>query len=865
MKQKKEKQVKSKKARETSKLKKDILNEKWFINLLAFIIPIFIICGFVLYKEILTKGNFFFGGDLVNIADMGGQYTSLFTYFHNVLVGKDSIFYSFSNSIGNNMASTIGYYLSSPFNILYGLVSIKNISLMTFIIYTVKIGLCSLFMNMFMNYKFGFKKTNLLFSLAYAFMGYIVIYYFNLMWLDVLYMTPLVIIGINKLIDGKPLMYIITLALSIIFNFYIAYMLCIFCVIYFLYELFSTYKIKEFNKYKKIVLRFIISSIAAGGLAAFFLVPVAYNMSQVMRTPLPKEQMRFYIENIFHDLFDTVFSKIYMGSHGGNTLLGRNRPVLYINLFLFVLSILYFFNKNIKLKERIASLIIVIFFIISFLVPHLQLFWQGFTFPNGYIDRFSFLYSFFLIYLAAKQFYSDNKKKNSIWVYVIFFVLYVVATLYIRQMELVYLNDKILIMTSILIVTYLVICYFMFNKVNNEKRKQLIILTSIIVLAELVYNYNLTFITAQNIKISNAYANKTNVVANRYDEAYRLEGLYVTLVDNLAINNKGVNMALTTNNKNLYKFLYNCGQGLSYTTIAYDFNRLPIFDSLMSVRFLVAGDNEPMYFKHITNKEGKYLYGIYKNPYALNIGYMIDDNYYNKYNNKSKNSFDNLNNLVKSLSGIEEDVLVEIPKEKIGNKKYKFSIDRNDKKLFLTATYNLEINYAYSGSLYINDEYNGTINTSNFGDYMIENNYYGEDIVIKIEKADQLKDIYLYYFDEKVFKKAINKLKEHQLKETYMQGNTVKGKIDIEKDGTLLISVPYDIGWHAYVDGKEVKQKNIAGGLTGIDLKAGKHNICMKFYCPGIKIGAIISIITLSGICLYIIKSKKCKKIVNKK
>ena len=853
----KEKEIKKEKIK---KNKKDILNKAWIINLLAFIIPIFIICGFVLYKEILTKGNFFLNGNLINVADMGGQYTSLFTYFHNVLLGRDSIFYSFSNSIGNNMASTVGYYLSSPFNILYGLVSIKNISLMTFIIYTIKIGLCGLFMNMFLNYKFGSKKTNLMFSLTYAFMGYIVIYYFNLMWLDVLYMTPLVIIGINKLIDGKPIMYIITLALSVIFNFYIGYMLCIFCVIYFLYELFLIYKFKEFNKYKKIVLRFIISSIAAAGLAAFFLVPVAYNMSQVMRTPLPKDQIRFYIENVFHDFFDTVFSKIYIGSHGGNTILGRNRPVIYISLFSLILSILYFFNKNIKRRERVASLIVVLFFLISFLVSHLQLFWQGFTFPNGYIDRFSFLYSFFLIYLAAKQFYSEGKKKNSIWVYIVILIIYIAASIYIKRMELVYIYNKILIISTIFILIYLVIAYLMFNRINKEKRKKLNMFVFIIALVELIYNYNLTFITSPGYDISDAYSNKFDMVANKYPEAYRLEGLYITLVDNLAINNKGVNMALTTNNRNTYKFLYNCGQGLSYTTIAYDFNRLPIFDSLMSVRFLISGDNKGLYFEPVINKEGKTVSGVYINPYALNIGYMIDDSYYNKYDSKSKNSFDYLNNLVKALSGIDEDILIEIPSEKVGNKKYKFTIDRDDKNLFLTATYNLEINYAHSGSLYINDEFNGSIDTSNFGDYKIENKYYGEEIVIKIEKADQLEDIYLYYFNEKAFKKAIDKLKEHQLKETYMEGNTVKGKINIDKEGTLLVSVPYDKGWNVYVDGKKVNQKKIAGGLTGIDLKEGTHIIYMKFYCPGIKLGFVISIITICGISIYVIKNKNVKK-----
>ena len=91
------------------------------------------------------------------------------------------------------------------------------------------------------------------------------------MWLDVVYMAPLVFMGIEKLIKGKPLMYLITLSLSIFFNFYIAYMLCLFCVIYFLYELFLIYKVNEFKYYKKILFTFILYSLLAVLLNAFLM------------------------------------------------------------------------------------------------------------------------------------------------------------------------------------------------------------------------------------------------------------------------------------------------------------------------------------------------------------------------------------------------------------------------------------------------------------------------------------------------------------------------------------------------------------------------------------------------------------------
>lgn len=334
------------------KLLSEKISKKMIVNTLAFIIPIIILVGYVVYNQFMTDKDFFMRGNRFLTADMGGQYNALYNYIRNVFLGKDSIFYSFHNSLGGNMASTIGYYLASPFNILYILVPKTDIPLMTYIIYVLKISLCSLFMNIFLSHKFGERYANLIFSLTYAFMGFVVVYFFNNMWLDVIYMTPLVIMGIEKLIDGKPLMYIITLALSIIFNFYIAYMLCIFCVIYFIYELFIRYSIKEFKKYKRIILRFIISSLLAAGLSAFFLIPVLINLSQSMRTSVDKSMLSFDIYNFHNQWIQTVFSKTLIGGNNRTSMLGRLRPVVYISFFSLVLSYLYFFNKKIKRKEK---------------------------------------------------------------------------------------------------------------------------------------------------------------------------------------------------------------------------------------------------------------------------------------------------------------------------------------------------------------------------------------------------------------------------------------------------------------------------------------------------------------------------------
>ena len=112
-----------------TKIKRILINKKTLIYFLSFIIPIIILVGFVIYNQKIMNYDFFMNGENYLSADMGSQYNALYNYIRNVFLGKDSMFYSFHNSLGGNMASTIGYYLASPFNFLYIFVSKSNIPL----------------------------------------------------------------------------------------------------------------------------------------------------------------------------------------------------------------------------------------------------------------------------------------------------------------------------------------------------------------------------------------------------------------------------------------------------------------------------------------------------------------------------------------------------------------------------------------------------------------------------------------------------------------------------------------------------------------------------------------------------------------
>ena len=837
------------------KVKEKIVNKKMLIYFLSFIIPVIILFGYVLYNEIMTDRDFFMNGENFLTADMGGQYNALYNYIRNVFLGKDSIFYSFHNSLGGNMASTIGYYLSSPFNILYIFVKKSDIPLMTYIIYVIKISLCSLFMNIYVGHKFGNRYSNLIFSLTYAFMGFVVVYFFNSMWLDVIYMTPLVIMGIDKLIDGKPLQYIITLCLSIIFNFYIAYMLCIFCVIYFVYELFIKYNIKDFKSYKKIILRFIISSLLAGGLSAFFLIPVLLDLRNSMRVSIDNSMLGFNFNNFPQRLLNTIFSKTLIEENNRFSMLGRLRPVIYISLFSLILAYLYFFNKKIKLKEKMLSLFIILFFVMSFMIPYLQLFWQ-LSFPNGYIDRYSFLFCFFLILLAAKCFYNKSKI-NVIW-FILYFLVYAFFVYRLYYLKLPFLNNNYYLITLITILIYLILTYIYFNvKIKNSK--DIIFLIFIVVITELTYNYSKNLILMKNSGYGDYYKTACKQFNSIEDSFYRIDGSYLaTLTDSFACDTYTITTGLSTSNSNLYKFYYDHGGSETKIGLYSDFNGLPVLNSILGIKYIVNTErlNNPQYqfLRKIKSDNffgmGDYSY-IYKNNDALSLGYIIDSDFEKKYET-TKSRLDNLNNILKSLSGEDKNILVKIPKQYTNEENlYRFHIDKNDDYLYLTTDYEISLNFALRYQLIINDKIVDAYNDAQVSVNRLKNKYYNQDIEIRLANLSSSKiyDFDLYNFDRNNYEDIIDKLKRKQMTNINVKNNTLKGEINLNKDGLMFLSIPYDKGWHIYVDGEKVSYKKLANTFIGIDLKQGYHKIYMKFYPKGLILGIIVSIFS---ICLSI-------------
>jgi uncharacterized membrane protein YfhO len=183
--------------------------------ILSFIIPM--IAMILLYLSVgVIAGN-----KNILTVDLANQYVEFFAALKDILSGITSPFYTFSKTLGGNFFGIMTYYLLSPLNLLLIFFNKIDIPKFILIINILKISLAGLTSYIFFNKKFKETKLSLAFSITYSLMAYNIAYSQNIMWLDGVIMLPLIFLGIDKLIEQKPLLFYVSLTLSIIFNYYI--------------------------------------------------------------------------------------------------------------------------------------------------------------------------------------------------------------------------------------------------------------------------------------------------------------------------------------------------------------------------------------------------------------------------------------------------------------------------------------------------------------------------------------------------------------------------------------------------------------------------------------------------------------------
>src|SRR5699024_3404044 len=390
-------------------------------SMIGLFLAVFILMGlfFIFGLKIFPFGN----GTIMTV-DLGQQYIDFYQYYRDIFQGNwDQIFYSFSKATGGEMVGTWSYYLMSPYLIFLLFFPQSWLSFAVALIVLLKLATAaSAFQFMLGRFYNEVTWQSLTFSFAYAFIGYLSANQLNVMWLDGVIFLPFLIWGLEKVMRGQSgWTYVGWLALILISNYYIGYMICLFLILFFCYRMIAhgradlhsqdqidrlnqdlaptaQYQASYFTNFKTYFIqtlgKFAGWSLAGGGLAAFILMPTFYALS-TSKGQQSSPELELTTD---YPLYDIV-SKFILGAFNFDQM-PEGLPNIFVGSLALIMASLYFFNKKIPWQERLAAGGLTTALLLSMNISGLNLIWHGFQYPIWYPYRFSFVFSFFLLFIG---------------------------------------------------------------------------------------------------------------------------------------------------------------------------------------------------------------------------------------------------------------------------------------------------------------------------------------------------------------------------------------------------------------------------------------------------------------------------------
>lgn len=821
----------------------------------AFAIP-FIICVIIC----IGNGVFPLGDNCILEMDMYHQYCPFFYELQEKLLYGDSFQYSWKLGLGSDFIGLYAYYLASPLNwLVVACPDFMIIEFMTFLV-LVKIAACGLTFFIYLTEHFELKDhirkipkekffLALAFSTAYALSGFVAAYSWDIMWMDCIALAPLIILGLEWLVKKKEVrLYYIALAVSILSNYYISIMICIFLVFYFIL-LFLQQKEGRW----KAAGRFAFYSLLAGGTGAVLIIPEALllgNSGSAMAFP---EKMEWYF-NIVEELSRVcTMADVYTGR--------EHWPNLYAGAFVLVLVGLYILNRKISWKKKLPRLAMIIFFLISFTNSYLEFFWHGLDFPDSLPARQSFLFIFLMLCMAFDEIM--HWKGTRLWhipVAVLLWGALLGASWYITEDGVT--DEWAFIITGIFLLLYGIL--FLLIRCGKKSRRQ-IFLYAAVVFAVLELSVNMAY-TGFSCTDRMAYVEKMENYHELIDLTEQLSDKDV--VDIIRIEDSG---RKTKNDSALYGYqsvttftsLMNLNVSRLYQTLYmeggknyYSYNgATPLTSAMLSVGFVLS--DEPIY------DSSYYVFAgfagddyLYMPKYYVPFGYVISEDVINNWETQSNTRINNLNQLA-YLLGAETKMLTQVNVDQVAEEGtttfiipedgyYYMGYDNcTSDTLNLTSTEEKERKYSKTSHRYLME---------------VRNCVAGEEITVTNNKNEVI-NYTLYTLDESAVLAAVETLREQTMNLDTMTDTEIAGNITITDPGRLIFSIPYDSGWTLYMDGEETEIEPFEDALIGVHLEEGEHEIRLVYQTPGLVAGAVISI---SCILLFIL-TRLIKKFRNRK
>lgn len=830
-----------------------------------------------------------FGDITILRMDLYHQYGPLLSELYDRLTQGQSLVYSWTSGGGGSFLGNFFNYLSSPISLIVLLFGHKNSPVTIAFIIALKAALSASTLTYYFKESNEYKAYNFLtagFGVLYAFSGYFVAYYWNFMWLDGMMLLPIIILGLERLIDdGKGLLYCLSLALLMFSTYYMAWMVCIFCVFYAI-----SYYAGKHNFGKKLAVsigKFAGYSVLAGGLSAFSLLPTYYCLRTCSATSdsFPTEVSTYF------DIFDFLCQHLgalepTIRSSGDDVL-----PNIFCGVITVILALIYLYTKSVPLREKISRFVLLLFLFLSMNINYLNNIWHAFHFPNDLPYRFSYCYSFILITIAVKAILRlheiDSKTILTIGLGVSAFIVLAEE-----------LTSKNVTTETVIISLSFAIIYTIVLKVFKSQKAQsfaMSILLFCLMFAEVAIANTGNYDIDQPLEnYASDYPDfkvlKSKLDVREKDAFYRMELTDLrTRMDNSWYGYNGLSVFSSMAYERSANLQSNLGMFGNYIN-SYTYNpQTPVYNAMFSLKYVVnnstAIDMPEEFYKKVTTVD---KFEAYENLYCLPLGFTVPINI-DAWNTIDSNPF-NVQNSFWGIATGNHDVFKKVPiTDVVYYNVDPFGADEIESGNFVfytqiadqNASFTLKITPEETQNLYIFVESSNvdTITIRDENDTFLKSQTIDEPYIFDLGKHDAgdtllvdipitegssgFVDCYVYGLDEKAFISGYKLLSDQGMQVSSVSGTKVKGSVTADKNCTLYTSINYDESWEVYIDGVRASDDqilSIGGALLGIRLQEGTHDIVLKYNAKGLHLGIIVSIVSLIILIATIILPKYLKR-----
>ena len=802
-----------------------------------------------------------FGDGTMLTGDLNGLYVAYLTDLKHRLT-EGGFFYSFSKLCGGSTLGLFAYYMASPFNLLILLAPTRMIPQMVQLMFLLRTACTGAAFCFFVQKHYDSASPLLpVLSQGYALCAYCVVYSQNIIWMDVAMLAPLVLWALEQLVDtGRhwPLFWLVLAC--ILLNFYTAWEVCLFSVLYFFWYWAASPRLA--GRSRRLLGRrlgaFAATGVLAAGLAMALLYPALveieeskgalFGMDFTLGTnfSLPQLLYQFFFGNFF---WEDVTNGL---------------PNIYCGVFCAVLAVLFFLSGKVSRREKLASAGMLAALVLSFWVNGIDLVWHGFKEPVWFPYRYSFLFSLFLLVLAARALLDARPR---------FWALGAAAALGAVWLAGYHASAgetfSVLKLAACAGVWYgTLACLWL---LGAKRTGALLGAAGLCVLAcgDMTANSTLAlrkFETYTKSGFESFHDENTAVVdalRARDDGYYRIEKNFMrTLNDPMLLDYWGISHYSSTKASTAKPMLEQLGY-VNYTI--YGWGSTAVADSLLGIKYVYSDGSRPLPAGYQPLETGTTLTAA-ENPWALPLAWAGSDEALAVDVEASSNTFRLQNEMLSALVPGTPDALlaaedVEFDEKASGIGLWFTAPVSGPCYLAVPDTGNLlpadvKVDGELLGEYFQGDSLGGVFP---LGSFEAGQRMYFE---LGVEDTPEYRDkIQIYSLDTDVLTEAADTLKAGAA-----TGLSIRegGAIDLVVEGgegreLLVLPFAYEDGgrWTAVRNGVKVPVEQVFEGMMGVKLEEGENAIQLRYHHPGAAAGAAVSAVSAAAAIVWFAAEKR--------